>query len=732
MATVYLAQDLKHHRQIAIKVLHPEIARALGSDRFLREITVTAGLHHPHILPLYDSGEVDVPSDSELGGALLYYVMPYVEGESLRDRLKRDRQLPIEQALRIAREVADALTYAHGKGVVHRDIKPENILLEAGHALVADFGIARAVTAAGGEPLTETGLAIGTPAYMSPEQAIGRQDLDGRSDLYSLACVFYEMLAGQPPFTGPGAESVVHQHLTAEPRPITQLRPAVPAEISRILSRSLAKTPADRYDSVAQFAAAFSLVETASRSVPGHEGLGHSIAVLPFANLSAEPETEYFSDGITEEIINALAQVEDLRVAARTSSFAFKGKALDVAEIAAKLHVGTVLEGSVRRAGKRLRVTAQLINAADGFHLWSERYDRDLEDVFAIQDEIARAIADKLRVTLTAKRDRALVRPGTGNLEAYDLFLKGRYHWARRGAALTKAIELFDRAIAIDPNFAAAYAGLADAYCILTSHGYYSPTRGYEQARAAAYRALALDSESADAHQAVGLFELVMGWDLAAAERAMRRACELNPSNAYPSYVLGQLTTSLGRTDEAVAAIRRAQQVEPLSPLINAGVGLVYFRLNAEPEALEAAQTSLDLDPAFPFGYWVRGMVHDWHERREEAVGEFEQAVRFSGNSPMLLSMLGCVCARAGHRERARTILAEIEGRETGAGSAAMLYWHLGDQDRAFTLFEQAVQERTLPWVTPYWPGTDELTADVRWTALLERAGLGLVAHARR
>jgi serine/threonine-protein kinase len=333
MGEVYLAEDPKHHRQVAIKVLTPEIAAAVGPERFVREIETAAKLTHPHIVPVHDSGSAE---------GLLYYVMPYVDGESLRQRLAREKQLPVEDALRIAREVADALSYAHSQGVIHRDIKPENILLESGHAVVADFGIARAIAAAGGEALTRTGVVVGTAAYMSPEQAAGSGDLDGRSDLYSLGCVLYEMLAGVPPFSGTTVESLTRQHLNVTPRPVTVLRTAVPSAVDRALIKALAKARADRFRATAEFAAALSAGREAAELPSTVAGVA-SIAVVPFHNMSADPENEYFSDGLAEDIIDALTQVPGLRVVARTSAFAFRGKEVDIREIGARLNVDHIL-----------------------------------------------------------------------------------------------------------------------------------------------------------------------------------------------------------------------------------------------------------------------------------------------------------------------------------------------------------------------------------------------------
>jgi serine/threonine-protein kinase len=395
MAIVLLAQDQKHHRSVAIKVLKPELAEALGRERFLREIQTAAGLNHPHILPLHDSGEAD---------GFLYYVIPYVDGESLRDRLDRERQLPLDDALQIAREIADALGYAHAHNILHRDIKPGNVLLSAGHALLSDFGIARAMTATGAGQLTDVGSLVGTPAYMSPEQVDGSPHIDGRADIYSLGCVLFEMLVGEPPFRGASLTAVIANRLSFPTPSPRGFRPSVPDAVDAVVRKAMADLPADRFATAAQFADALGTAGTSELTPVGAPE--RSIAVLPFKNQSSDPESEYFSEGIAEEIINALAQLPGLQVAARTSSFAFKGKGADIAEIGAKLKVATVLDGSVRKAGNRVRITAQLVNVSDGYYLWSERYDSELDDVFAIQDHIARAIAQRFEVMLASPTGR--------------------------------------------------------------------------------------------------------------------------------------------------------------------------------------------------------------------------------------------------------------------------------------------------------------------------------------
>jgi serine/threonine-protein kinase len=359
MASVFLARDLKHHRSVAIKVLHPELAAAVGSDRFLREIDTVAGLTHPHILPLHDSGEAD---------GFLFFVMPYIEGESLRERLDREKQLPLEEALRLTHEMADALAYAHRQSLIHRDVKPANILLSEGHATVADFGVAAAIGGAEAGRLTTTGLSVGTPAYMSPEQGTGGEALDERTDIYGLACVLYEMLAGHPPFMGSSRQEILARHLMDPVPSLMAARSSVPGAVDRAVRRALAKAPIDRFATATDFSSALRL--SARGNGPSE---GRSIVVLPFTSLSLDPQNEYFSDGLSEDLINALTHIKDLRVAARTSAFSFKGRSVDARVIGQELNVGTVLEGSVRKAGNRLRITAELTNADTGYHIWSEQ-----------------------------------------------------------------------------------------------------------------------------------------------------------------------------------------------------------------------------------------------------------------------------------------------------------------------------------------------------------------------
>ncbi|HXV17391.1 MAG TPA: protein kinase, partial [Gemmatimonadaceae bacterium] len=501
MATVYLAQDCKHDRTVALKVLHSDLAASLGSDRFLREIKLAARLNHPHILPLFDSGEAD---------GFLYYVMPYVEGESLRERLEREKQLPVDEAVHHAKAIASALDYAHRQGIVHRAIKPENVMLYEGEAMVMDFGIAKAVSSASNDTITVSGMMIGTPAYVSPEQAAGDQSLAGQSDQYSLGCVLYEMLAGERPFEGPTAAAVMTKRFTETPKPLRSVRGSVPDHVERAVSKAMATDPSGRFTTTAMFAQALGseilATPTDTATLPQTmPSAAKSVAVLPFANMSADPENEYFTDGIAEELITALSKIQALRVASRTSSFSFKGTKDDIGEIGRKLKVSTVLEGSVRKAGNKLRIAAQLINVADGYQLWSARFDRDMEDVFAIQDEISQAIFDALRVILSEGEKKAIERERPVNLQAYEYYLRGRqfiHQWSRSG--LEYARQMFRRAIEIDPEYALAYAGLADS-CSLLYMNCDAREQNLTQGNSASRRALELGPDLAEAHLSSGL-----------------------------------------------------------------------------------------------------------------------------------------------------------------------------------------------------------------------------------
>jgi len=717
MATVYLAHDLRHDRSVALKVLNSDLSALLGAERFTQEIRVTARLRHPHILPLYDSGEA--------AGAL-YYVMPLVEGESLRARMEREPPVSVEEAVRLTREVADALAYAHDHGVIHRDIKPENILLENGHALVADFGIARASAAPGDPRLTRAGLSMGTPLYMSPEQASGEPDFDGRSDLYSLACVLFEMLAGQPPFTGSTPEAVLVQRFTRPPPRVSSTRPSVPASVDVALHRALARAPADRFDSMTRFASALTGPVV---TVAGDQA--KSIAVLPFTCMSTEADTEYFGDGMAEEIINALTQLPGLKVAARTSSFSFKGKNEDLRQIGEKLGVSTVLEGSFRRAGKRIRVTAQLIEVATGYHLWSERYDREYADVFAIQDEIATGIAAKLKVTLAAGSHEQLVRPGTANVEAYDLYLKGRKATRHRGPELWKAVDWFEQAIALDPDFALAHAGMAQALTLATFWGLTPSSPVRDRALTAAARALASDPQLPEAHHANGVTALLLAYDRDTARRSWERAIELDPSNPESHILHAMFHLTYVRQDGAAAEreLRAAIAQDPESSYAYTSLAVSLSFGGRAVEAIPVADRAIELDSNSFYAQWARLMAQALLGHHDDVLSAAQLMSAKFGRHPWVLMAISIVAGIAGRKETAEAVHQEAKGRASleyvQQPVLAVTAMNAGRREEAFTHLHQAVQERDglMAALALGWPAFAPLRRTTEFDVVLREMG---------
>ena len=729
MSRVFLAEEARLGRKVAVKVVSPEIAGVLNTDRFVREIQVLARLQHPHIVPLLAAGSA---------GGFLYYTMPMIVGESLRARITHDGRVQLDDAIHVIEEVADALGYAHAQGVVHRDIKPENILLSGGHALLADFGIAKAIdvsTTAEGATVTQNGVSLGTPAYMSPEQAAADPTIDGRSDIYSLAAVLFEMLTGRPPFSGSTVAEMLARRFIEQPASLASIDSRIPVEIDRAVARAMAFAPEDRFSSASEFVAALVSGQRTDRrrhddSEPGSKYPDKSITVLPFTNLSADAESEHFGDAIAEEITSALAHLPGVRVAARTSAFCLKKRQADIGEIGRRLNVASVVEGSVQRSGGRVRIGAQLINVADGYHIWSERYDRNFEDVFAIQDDIARSIVEQLKIKLAGPVDKPLVRQGTENMEAYELHLRARHLLARRGQSLESAADCFQRAIAADSEFAAPHAGLANCYTLMAVYGYMSSRDACETARRAAYRALALDPCSAESHEAVGLFELWMGWDFEVAKRELRRASEANPSWAVPVCWLGQLAVALGKTGEAHAAVEHALQLEPLSPVttfIAAGV-LIWAR--SFSAAASTAQRAVDLDPSFPTSHMAVGWVHQHARNYERAIESFQRCAELTSRCPFALANLGTAHADAGHLAEASAILGELESLGADAWYLSQLRWKLGDENAAFRLVDRAIQDRNASFfILARAPGLEAMIQDPRWLGALRRAGLNELAR---
>jgi serine/threonine protein kinase/Flp pilus assembly protein TadD len=658
MATVYLAKDRKHDREVALKVLHPELSSSLGPDRFLREIKVAARLNHPHILPLHDSGEAN---------GFLYYVMPYVEGESLRSRLNRTGKLALDEALYLARGIAGALDYAHRQRVVHRDIKPENIMLHEGEAMVMDFGIAKAVSAAAGDTLTQTGMMVGTPAYVSPEQAAGEAEIDGRSDQYSLACMLFEVLTGKKAFAGATTQAVLSKRFTDPVPSLRKVDPTVPDEIDEAISKAMSKEPTERYTTSGEFAKALVwpkvLTPQDQTTVKAQAPAPKSIAVLPFADMSAERENGYFTDGMAEEIINALTTIKALRVASRTSSFAFKGTTEDIRQVGKKLDVATVLEGSVRKAGNKLRITAQLVNVGDGYQLWSQRYDRDMEDVFAIQDEIAQNIVKALRVILSEDEKRAIEKVPTANVEAYECYLRGRqfFHQFRK-QSIEFARQMFNKAIEIDPTYALAYAGVADCCSVLYTN-FDATEANLANAETASRRALELAPQLAEAHVARGLAVSLLG-NHAEAETEFETAMGLNPQLFDAAYMYGRAMLAQGKFEKAVKIFERASELRPEDYVVPGFLGGAYTRLGRTADAqrsyrraLDAASKRLELNPDDPRALYMGGTALSRLGEAKRAKEWAAQALAISPGDATVLYNVACIYSTSGEADEAVNLL---------------------------------------------------------------------------
>jgi eukaryotic-like serine/threonine-protein kinase len=731
MATVYLARDLKHGRHVALKVLHPELAASLGPERFHREIETVARLQHPHILTVHDSGE---------SAGQLWFTMPFVEGESLRDRLRREPQLPVDVALRIAADAARALQYAHDHGVIHRDIKPENLLLtKDGSTLVADFGIARALST-DDDRLTGTGITVGTPAYMSPEQAAGDRTLDARTDVYAVGAVLYEMLAGEPPFTGPTAQAVIAKRFHSDPIPLRTVRPSVPAHVERAVTRALARIPTDRFASTAELARALDedpsratipvSVRPAARvrSVPTgllllglglviglgvlfawtrarHEDTAASglrrIAVLPFDNLGA-PDNAYFADGITDEIRGKLATVAGLQVMARTSSAQYAHTTKPPGEIGRELGVDYLLTGTVRwdreGAQSRVRVSPELVQTASGTTQWQQAFDAPLTDVFQVQADVAMRVARELGLALAAGQRRHLEERPTGDLAAYDLYLRGRYAWHQRTAAgLDEARRLLEEAIQLDPSFAPAHAALADVYTVLPLWSDLPPDQTYPRAKAAALEALRLDSTLAAPFAVLGDINAMYEWDWASAERNFRRSLALDPNNANTHHwYSGDYLLTVGRFDEAVAEARRARELDPLSLTINGGLGRALLTARRPAEAAAQLRGVLAMDSTFVLVNEWLGTVYLSQGRAAEAVSLFERAIDPAVRHSIPTALLGYAMAKAGRRRESEALLRELLERQSkgyvSPTGIALLTAGLGDTVQTFAWLRRAAE----------------------------------------
>ncbi|HKN57976.1 MAG TPA: protein kinase [Gemmatimonadaceae bacterium] len=717
MATVHLAEERKHRRKVAIKVLKQEFSASVGKERFMREIGIAAQLSHPHIVPLIDSGE---------SAGLLYYVSPFVPGGSLRDRLNREKRLPVDDALRIAQEVGAALDYAHRNGFVHRDVKPENILFADDHALLSDFGIAHVHVKNSEETLTLGGIVLGTPEYMSPEQASGESDVGVPGDVYGLACVFYEMLAGEPPFKGASPRATMAKQVTERARPLRALRPDAPSGFERVLERALAKDPSQRYESIADFCEALGR----ARTEPGRAFTmtTRTIAVLPFVNASPDPDNEYLSDGITDELINALAKVDGLRVASRTSVFALKGKAQDVRAIGALLEASEVLEGTVRRMADNLRITVQLTSTDDGRLMWSERYDRRLDDVFAIQDEIARTIVTTLRSTSFADLAPTTTNRHTENVQAYGLYLRGRYAWNKRTSeGVIEGIKFFEEAIALDPTYALAYTGLADSYSLHIDYRNVPVHEGHEKAKFYARKAIALDESLAEAHASLAWSLFIYDWRWEEAAREFRRAIELDPRYAPAHQWYAFMLASQAHFDEALIEAHTAQENDPGSVSVRRSLGYTYLYARKFDQARYHLDRAIAMNPTAEESYRIQGLILTFQKDYQAAERVLREALALAPEcGSTTKATLAYSLALAGDASYARSVvddlLERIKSDYVSPVDLAVLFIGLGDKEKALDWVERAIDERR-GWAAylRVHPMVEPLRDEPRFNALLER-----------
>jgi eukaryotic-like serine/threonine-protein kinase len=777
MATVYLARDQKHDRDVAVKILHPELAQSLGAERFLREISIAAQLTHPNILPLHDSGEA---------GGLLYYVMPFVVGESLRDRLTREKQLPLDEALRITCEVASALDYAHRQNVVHRDIKPENILLQDGHAMVADFGIARAIGSASEGSLTATGMTLGTPQYMSPEQSTGEQALDGRSDLYSLASVLHEMLAGEPPFTGPTAQTVIAKRLSGPPPRIRAVRPSMPVALEEALLRALDPIPADRYPNLEQFRLALAscsqesgerYAEFAGRATGSKVraeskiarfgsrrataiaatvvvlvvvafgawwrlgdslragGPVQTLAVLPLTNASGDAEFAYLADGLTDALIADLTRVPGVRVISGTSVMQYASASMAGAgtggmamgppktlpQIARELHADLLVKGSLTRTGDSVRVSASLVNGATQRSLWTGNYVRHVREMFALQQEMKAAIVGVVTRGAGGRGVKAVAERAS-NPAAHEAYLKGVYyqaHWK-----LPQAIEEFERAVAIDPADAPAQAGLSRAYYFLAFFGDIPPGIAFGKMRRAATAALESDSLLAEAHGQMALVKMLQEWDWAGAEREFRRALELSPSNAQIHHDYAHFLLAQGRQRESLDETAKALALDPANPMLISCMGWHSLFNHQYKEALAYAAEANAMMPA-EWADVVRGWALLGEGRSDSALLAFNEGTRLSTGA-FATAALANGLAVTGHTAESRQILGKLlvraQNEYVSPYDIATVYAGLRDGDETFRWLRRAAEERSTFFVHLGWDSRfDKMRGDPRYRALMEQ-----------
>ena len=708
MGEVYLAQDTALDRKVALKILPSEFADDRDRmDRFVREARSASALNHPNIITIYEIGE---------SNGTHFIATEFIDGKTLTE-LARSQALDYRFIVDVAIQVVSALDDAHAAGIVHRDIKPDNVMVRSnGLAKLLDFGIAKlsAPTDSSDDTMTvlrsqtHAGMLIGTPQFMSPEQARGLR-VDHQTDIFSLGVVMHHMLSGQSPFAGDTVSDALAAVLTREPRRLTE----VPAGLADIVSKALQKDTRHRYRSAKDLLRdlkAFKQESDVQDSVdrraestrveptPVRSGSRHSIAVLPFTNMSADADNEHFCDGLAEELLNALSKIDDLKVAARTSAFSFKGKSVNASEIGARLSVNHILEGSVRRSGTRLRISVQLVNASDGFHLWSDRYDREMRDIFDVQDEIALAVVGALKVMLFGAEKAALLKRYTDDAAVHELFLKGRYYSYKYSAeGWTRAIEFFQRAIDMQPDYAPAHAGMAACYGCLWFFGLLPAGQTIPQSKAATHKALEVDGTLANAYLSLAMITFFYDWEWERAEQAFRQSIALNSNDAEALSYYALFLAFEGRTDEALDRAQRALEIDPLSPLINMNVGWTYFATGRPDGALDQAGKMIEIEPDFYGAYWLKGAIRLAEGRYADAVEELQRAVSLGGHH-IVVADLASAYGLAARREDAAIILdqlLEMRRRQyVPAICMARVYSRLGETEKAIEWLETAFDER--------------------------------------
>jgi serine/threonine protein kinase/tetratricopeptide (TPR) repeat protein len=731
MGRVYKVFDKRIKEEVALKLLRPDIADdPKVVERFSNELKFARKIVHKNVGRMYDLGEEE---------GVLYITMEFVPGEDLKAFIKRTGLLSIRKSIAIVEQVCEGMTEAHKLGLVHRDLKPQNIMIDkSGNARIMDFGIVRSLSAEG---ITDAGMIVGTPDYMSPEQ-VGGEDVDQRSDLYSLGVILYEMVTGQVPFQADSAFAVGMKHKAETPYPPQKINPQVPDDLNRLIMRCLEKDRAKRYQTAEKILSELRSIKgkiTTTREISGEvktiaapiveETREKSIAVLPFADMSPQRDQEYFCDGLAEELINSLTHISELRVPARSSSFSFKEKDLDIREVGKALNVETVLEGSVRKSGNRLRITAQLINVADGYHMWSERYDRDMDDIFAIQDEISLAIVDNLKVKLLKGEKTRIVKRHTENKEAYNLYLKGRYFWNRRHEGdMMKAIECYQQALAKDPHYALPYVGIADVFNVFGLWSFIDPKEAFSKAKAAVSKALELDNSLGEAYTSLAFVNMCFDWDWAEADKNFQRGIELNPKNAYAHGWYGIYLVGQKREKEAIEEAHTALELEPLSPIMNALLGVVLGYGGDIKKGREQLQKALEMEPNLPMAHlWLGQQYVISPEDFGKAIAHLQKAAQLGVT--FALGWLGWVLGHTGKKDEAMKTLDRLDDianqRYISPFQKALVLLGLGRMEEALEQLQSAYKERE-PFLTFFLLDvvSGPIRSDPRCVAIIEKVGL--------